>query len=778
MAIPATAFNLWVDARRRKEEFRVRSLPMTFGHQALPPQSPAPIIPKPAAGTAASSGASRLLPILILISGWTVSVWMFVLLRNAALQREEEFFGERIAEAQAAIQVRMSHYVEALHGGSSFIAAAKSVDRDAWRVYAESLQMRTRYPGINGLGVILAVRPEGVEAWKDRVRVPGEPEPVVRPFPGTAEGPPADIKYLITYVEGNPVDRPPIGRNIATEPSRRRAAELARDTGRPQINHRIPGSRDTKRRAGLLLYAPLYEKGARLGTVAERRAAHLGWIHAQVFPDVFLDGVLGPMGKTLRLHFFETGGPDRDKLLYASEDAGGENDGALPEFERVTEMTLAGQRFQLGWRRGPKFPLPDKSPAVWVGASLAVATLFLAGLITSLQSIGHRANVIAADRTAELAASEERFRQAFESAGIGMALIGLDGRWLRVNNSLCETFGYSETKLLQKTFQSITHPDDLAADLAFMRELLEGRRRFYQLEKRYIHRDGHAIWVRFTVSLVRDAQGAPLHGIAQIEDITERKRLEANLASTRDQALEAWRLKSEFLATMIQEIRTPITHLIAPARSLRDTPLTPTQLDFVRTIEASGESLLTVSNDILDYSKIDTGQIQLELAPFDLRICVDEALGLFTTRARQKQIKLETAVAAQVPSHVIGDANRLRQILVNLVNNAVNATETGGVRVGVAAEALDATTGRQRLKFAVRDTGAGIPPDHLGRLFKSFSHVDISTRPFGGTALGLAISQRLAELMGGTMWVQTEPGLGSTFHFTILVEPRAAPTGP
>lgn len=717
--------------------------------------------------------AGRLLPILVLFCGWSLSVWMFLLLERAADQREEEFFGERVAEAQAAIRVRITHYIDALHGGASFIAAAKSVDRDEWRVYTDSLQMRKRYPGINGLGVVLAVAPEGVDAWKARVRVNGEPDPVILPFPGTRDGPADDAKYLITFVEGNTGDRAPIGRNIATDPSRRRAAELARDTGQPHINRRIPGSRDTQRRAGLLLYVPVYAKNADVSSVESRRAAHLGWVYAQVFPDVFLDGVLGPMGKTLRLNFFEGGELGPQSLLYASE--GPDRDSSL-RFERVTEMTLAGEQFQLGWERGPKFPRPDKSPAIWVATSLATATVLLAGLITSLQSIGRRANAIAHARTAELAASEERFRHAFESAGIGMGLVGMDGRWLRVNKSLCEVVGYSESKLLQKTFQSITHPDDLKTDLMLMRDLIEGRRRFYQLEKRYFHREGRAVWVRLTCSLVRDACGGPLHYIVQVEEITDTKRLEESLARARDEAVEMSRLKSEFLAAMIDEIRTPTNEVVGVTRLLRDTPLTPTQADYVRTIAASGDSLLTISNDILDYSKIDAGHIELRIASFDLRACVQEALDLFAEKAREKRIKLEATIAAEVPQHVAGDAKRLRQILVNLLGNAFKFTDTGEIRVNLTAEALDAKSGRQRMKFAVRDTGVGIPAENLERLFTSFSPVDISTRRFGGTGLGLAISRRLAELMGGTMWVQSELGRGSTFHFTVVVEPREVPS--
>jgi PAS domain S-box-containing protein len=448
----------------------------------------------------------------------------------------------------------------------------------------------------------------------------------------------------------------------------------------------------------------------------------------------------------------------------------------MPRFERMTEMTMAGQPFQLGWQRGPKFPVAGRSPAVWAAGSLAFATLLLAGLVTSLQSVRWRAEAIAAKRTVELVASEERFRHAFEFAGIGMALVGLDGRWVRVNKSLCEIVGYTEAELLQKTFQDITHPEDLEADLALARELSAGRRRFYQLEKRYLHRAGHSVWIRLTGSLVRDAAGTPLHFVAQIEDITERKQLEEKLAGARDQAVEASRLKSEFLATMSHEIRTPMNGVIGMTALLRDTPLTFTQADYVRTIESSGESLLAIINDILDYSKIEAGRIELEIAPFDLRECVADTLELFAGRAREKNLKLEAVIGDEVPPQVAGDAARLRQILVNLIGNAIKFTDAGGVSVSLKAEPRDALTSRQRLVFAVRDTGIGIPADGMKRLFKSFSQVDASVnRRFGGTGLGLAISKRLAGLMGGEMWAESEPDRGSTFQFTVRVEPCAAP---
>ncbi len=654
----------------------------------------------------------------------------------------------------------MTHYLDALHGGASHFASAGQTDRESWRIYTEALDLRKRYPGINGLGLVLAVPPEGVDAWKARVRARGDPEPEVKPFPATPEGPPDDVKYLITAVESPGADRPPIGRNIATEPSRRRAAEMARDTGQPYINYRIPGSRDTLRRAGLIIYVPLFQRNMPLETIAQRRAAHLGWVYGQVFPDVFLDGALEPTGEKLHLHFFEGGDLSREKLLYASS---GKVDGPIPQFEQLTQMSLAGQSFQLGWRRGPRFPVADRAPAKWVAGGLGLATLFLAGLVWSLQSVGRRAQAIALTRTAELSTSEERFRQAFDFAGIGMALVGLDGQMQRVNQSLCDIVGYTEARLLQKRFQEITHPDDLAADQTLLDELIAGKRRFYQLEKRYLHRDGHSVWIRLTASLVRGALGQPLHAVAQVEDIGERRRLEATLAGSRDRAVEDSRFKTDFLATIVHQIRAPANELVATTTRLRNRLVSPEHAEFLTALETSGGSFLKVLSNILDYWNLEFNRVELEHAEFNLRDCVNGTLESFEFEAHQKRLKLEAAIASGAPAIVAGDARRLRQILSSLLACAIRFTEAGEVRVTLTAEPLDAKAGRQRLKFAVRDTGSGIAANAL---FHSEG------------AIELAIGKRLTELMDGTLWTESEPGRGTTFHFTVSVEPRATGDSP
>lgn len=256
----------------------------------------------------------------------------------------------------------------------------------------------------------------------------------------------------------------------------------------------------------------------------------------------------------------------------------------------------------------------------------------------------------------------------------------------------------------------------------------------------------------------------------------ERQQAAQELAQAHDAALAATRAKSDFLATMSHEVRTPMNAVIGMTSLLLDTALTDEQRDFVETIRNGGDTLLTIINDILDFSKIESGKLDLEEHPFELRTCLEEACDLLAAKAAEKKLELAFQIESHVPQAILGDITRLRQILVNLLSNAVKFTDTGEVLISVTAQLLSSPSAEKisaqyKIRFAVKDTGIGIPPDRLNRLFKPFSQVDSSTtRKYGGTGLGLVICKQLTEMMGGEIWVESNADEGTTFYFTIVAQ--------
>ncbi|WP_158277594.1 ATP-binding protein [Opitutus sp. ER46] len=384
-----------------------------------------------------------------------------------------------------------------------------------------------------------------------------------------------------------------------------------------------------------------------------------------------------------------------------------------------------------------------------------------------------------AESVPPLPSSLERFHSIVQNAVEGIFQSTPEGRYLLVNPALAKMYGYTSTaELLQCVRDISVHVYvDPAARREYQRLMAE-RSEVHGLEYEVRRKDGSVIWVSEHARAVRNAQGDVLYYEGFIQDITRRKHAEAALHEAKNAAEAANAAKSQFLAVVSHELRTPMNGVIGMASLLENTPLSAEQRDYLRTICDCGDALLRVIDDILDMAKAEAGRIELEEIEFPLVPCVHGVLAVLRPIAERKGLLLVSEIGAEVPVVVRGDAVRLRQILMNLLGNAVKFTSAGHVRFHVSATAC--TDREARLHFAIHDTGVGIAEAALPRLFQPFSQADSSTtRRFGGTGLGLAITKRFVELMRGRITVESEPGGGSVFRFDVIVgtSGRGLPTG-
>ncbi|MBF0369896.1 MAG: PAS domain S-box protein [Magnetococcales bacterium] len=364
---------------------------------------------------------------------------------------------------------------------------------------------------------------------------------------------------------------------------------------------------------------------------------------------------------------------------------------------------------------------------------------------------------------AELRENEATFRAIFDQGGMGIAMGDLNGRLLQVNAAFARILGYTPQELDGYCWQHISHPDGLKDNIRFYQEVLAGERASFELEKRYFRKGGGTVWAHLTVTPVLSTNGQVAFVIGMIQDITQRKRMETDLEQAKSRAESANRAKSEFLAAMSHDLRTPLNAIIGLGDVLRESHLDKVQRSYLDIVINAGDTLLVLINDILDLSKIEAGQMQLEEQPFDLGALLEEVVSVLRVNADSKEIALHCQSEGEKPIWVKGDSQRLRQILYNLLGNAIKFTQKGSVEL--KAVPLDS----QKMHFEVRDTGIGIAPERLEKVFEPFQQAEGSrtTSRFGGTGLGLSICRKLVTLMGGEIGVQSVVDEGSVFSFTV-----------
>ena len=702
----------------------------------------------PDAAHVPASRLDRLFPVLVTLTlSIIASASLFGVVREREREQLQAEFDRAADDVEAPLRTRIDGSLDVLHSIGRFYAASRAVTADEFAKFTTTAF--ASHPGLRSL------------AWLPRVSAPG---PAAR-----------GDSFPIRYVEPHAAERGLSGLDPATDAGCRAALARARDENAPIAA--VPPAGAALGAGAYFVFLPVYRHGAPRETRDERRRNLAGFALAVLDLRQVMEASLADastVGIETRLVDVSENRADRAPAVQGREAS------AAGVHPWTTTFERAGRTWRVESVPGERYLAAHQGWRAWTVLAIAGFVTFV--LIAYLNNVSGRTAAIEGlvdRRTSELTAANRRTRQIIDTAHDAFLAMDATGAIRDWNKQAEVTFGWPAQeavgRLVADTIVPLGHREAHRKGLQHFLATGEGPVLNKRIELTALHRDGHEFPVELTIAAVPHGE-TPLF-YAFVHDISERKRAEAELHHARDAAQAATRAKSEFLANMSHEIRTPLNGIIGMTDLALGTELTHEQREYLGLAKSSADHLLAVINDVLDFSKIEAGRLELEALDFDLREALEETVATLAARAHAKGLELVADVDAEVPAALSGDLHRLRQVVVNLLGNAIKFTEQGEVVLRVARLAPpDADGDGHVLHFSVRDTGIGISPAEQGRLFQAFTQADTSTsRRYGGTGLGLAISTRIVERMGGRMWLDSEPGRGSTFHFTARFGPASGP---
>ena len=713
------------------------------------------------------------MPTLLLLAGLVLSaIAAHFEFRQIDKSSEVEF--ERLsARTEVEINARMEKTVHVLRSVRGLYAAVeRSVSRDEFRRFVLSRDIENEFPGVLGFGFVQRVALADLPAFVAAQRADGAPDFSVQRLTDKSN---TDL-FVVKFIEPAANNATVLGTDLGSEAIRRSAIQLAINTGAPSITGVLPLMHGPFKGNGLLLYIPVYKNNAPIDVPKERRAALVGVVYARIQIAKMLEELSAVQTGMLDFEITDAPVNSTGGTLIFDTDSGvgltlpGAKPNPVPRFSMRRPLQLPGRNVTITFNSTPTFEATMNIAFPWlIFASGSLISILLA-LVLRQQAGGRlRAENLANLMTRDLQIAVRDNEALLSTLNLHtiVSIASSSGRILEVNDAFCAASGYSRAELVGQNY-GVVHTKTQSAEFWHDMWTRISRGKPWRGHICNRRKDGELFWLDTLIAPFVGADGAIEKFVSISTDITASKKAEHALVEATHAAQAASLTKSQFLANMSHEIRTPMNAILGMLTLLGKTELTERQADYALKSESAARTLMKLLNEILDYSKIEAGKMELDPQPFAMDQLLRDVSAILSVHVGDKPVQLRFEMDPALPRYLIGDAMRLQQVLLNLGTNAIKFSERGEVLLAtrLVQRSADAAT----LQFSVQDSGIGIAVENQSRIFKGFTQAESSTtRRFGGTGLGLAISSQFVALMGGALELQSELGKGSRFYFTITL---------